>query len=402
MQLKQYIIAVIVLLNSLTAYGLEVYEANALAPVIIGQQAIRFPTNYFSARQAFRSWGNNKKFKSGVISVPSSQDPDLTMDYIFFPSSEKSGKLVILTSGIHGAEAPAGHAIQELVFKEFISTNKFPKINYLFIHSINPFGFKYYRRVTENNIDLNRNFATPEEFATSNSDYEKLKKVLEPKGEANTSWVTRWGFYAQAAFYNIRYGKKTFLQALRGQYKEPQGVFYGGTSVEPQIQVLQNTIREIAAPFEHIYHIDLHTGFGEKGKLHLFGSDELQPKDAQWVRDFFSGYEVDTGHDQDFYSTYGDFSDWMWRTFEKKKVISMTFEFGTKNSQTLRGGLDSLWTTVTENQGHQNKYVSIADQKRTRNFYENLFNPASPAWQQQVLEQGHQTLLTTFERFEKL
>jgi hypothetical protein len=39
---------------------------------------------------------------------------------------------------------------------------KLPTI--VFVHALNPFGFKHHRRVNEDNVDLNRNFLTAEEW----------------------------------------------------------------------------------------------------------------------------------------------------------------------------------------------------------------------------------------------
>jgi hypothetical protein len=39
-----------------------------------------------------------------------------------------------------------------------------PDVTLVFIHAVNPYGFHHDRRVNEDNIDINRNFLTPEEF----------------------------------------------------------------------------------------------------------------------------------------------------------------------------------------------------------------------------------------------
>jgi len=66
---------------------------------------------------------------------------------------------------------PTGSAIQNaalqyLAHSGLYSTNSsragLPTI--VFVHSLNPFGFKHNRRVNEDNVDLNRNFLTDEEW----------------------------------------------------------------------------------------------------------------------------------------------------------------------------------------------------------------------------------------------
>lgn len=387
---------------SVRSQALEIYSAISTEPITLRVSTLRFPKSYSFARDQFRSWGQEYSHsQSGNIKVESHTDNDLTIDYTLFPGTNSNSKLVIITSGIHGAEAPTGHTVQELVFREFIQTNKFKDLCFLFVHSLNPYGYKYFRRTTENNIDLNRNFATVEEFKSNNESYEHLKHLLQPTIPAQSSWISRLFFYSKAIYYNLRFGKNIFLKSISGQYRESQGIFFGGAKVEPQILQLQEKIQEIAAPYSLIYHIDLHTGFGERGNLHLFGSDGLDPESKKRMLDFFKGFQIDTGKDKDFYSTSGDFSDWMWNTFKKQKIISMTFEFGTQDSQTLWGGLNSLWTTVTENQGNQFGFVSLEDQWRVKKNYEELFNPQSKQWQKQILEQSYNIFAKTLDRFEK-
>ena len=88
------------------------------------------------------------------IPVHCETDPDLTIDFCYIPAQVSLDSLLILSSGIHGIEGFAGSAIQLMVMEEILSPDHLEKTGILFIHGLNPYGFKYLRRVTENNVDV--------------------------------------------------------------------------------------------------------------------------------------------------------------------------------------------------------------------------------------------------------
>jgi hypothetical protein len=369
--------------------------------------SIQFPPDYVSARERFRAKAAKlktlfPKAELGSYKVPSRIDKDLSTDFLFIPAPH-SKKLVIVTSGIHGAEAMTGHTLQMWLFEKLLKSGKAPNYNLLVIHALNPYGFKYFRRTNENNVDLNRNFATKEDFKSSNKEYEKLQYLLEPQYIATGYSLTRIGFYAKVAAVNLYRGHKFILGSLRGQYQFPKGIFYGGTELQPETKFVQKLIQRFADEASDIYHVDIHTGFGAKGKLHYFGSERLavspNAKDMQKV---FKDRPIETSKDEDFYATNGDFGDWLFTAYPKKRVLPMTFEFGTMDSHTLSGGLKSLWTTVLENQGFHLGFLSTEDQKISRTDFEALFNPQSQTWQNQVLEGGTAALTDSLKNFETL
>jgi len=89
--------------------------------------------------------------------IESKIDTNLIMDICYIPPQQDTGRLLIITSGLHGIEGYTGSAIQQMFMKELITEEEVLDEGILLIHSINPFGFKYMRKTTENNIDLNRN-----------------------------------------------------------------------------------------------------------------------------------------------------------------------------------------------------------------------------------------------------
>jgi hypothetical protein len=372
-----------------------------------GEATLLFPKTYDLARAAFREGCaplvTDRKAILGAYKVPSRMpNQDLTIDHIFIPAKEKSDKLVVVTSGIHGAEAYAGHAMQMSLIKDIIDHPENYPFNILILHGLNPFGFKYFRRANENNIDLNRNFASPEQFKAENKSYKKLRRLFNPKGPANATWISQGQFYLSALWSSMIRGRKTILNALSGQYQDSTGPFYGGNVPQTETIFAQFIIKKYGAFASKIYHIDLHTGFGEKNRLNLIAPAEAVKTQSGYYLKIFDGFHVNTGDDKDFYPTTGDITDWTRTSFPDKVVIAVTFEMGTMDSQTTMGGVRSLWTTVVENQAHNYGYTSKQSAIIGRENYEELFFPQDRQWQDAATSQAKDVFEKTLARFKAI
>ena len=74
-------------------------------------------------------------------------------------------KVMLHISGTHGPEGFAGSAIQAAILDQLAAkplSKDDPTV--VFVHALNPYGFANNRRVNEDNVDLNRNYLTDEEF----------------------------------------------------------------------------------------------------------------------------------------------------------------------------------------------------------------------------------------------
>jgi hypothetical protein len=322
-----------------------------------------------------------------------------SLEALYLPPTTDKHRLLILSSGIHGAEAFAGSALQRAFLQKWSSQKD--STGLLIIHILNPHGFSNFRRTNSQNVDLNRNFFS--EPLPTNSAYQKMQWLLEPKAPASTSLLSKWRFFVGVSWFYITHGKKAILNTLSGQSHSPQGLYFSGTENQPETLIVQNWILQIAQDFSTVLHIDLHTGFGERSKLHFYGSEEFRkPEQLQSLQKIFPKAEINTANDADFYPTHGDFIDWTWKALPNKTVIPMVFEFGTKDSQTLLGGMESLWISVIENQGFHFGYETEADKQNTLRLFESLFKPQDEDWQKAVLLQGEEALSEALRNLEKL
>jgi hypothetical protein len=69
-------------------------------------------------------------------------------------------RLLIVSSACHGVEGYCGSGVQvaALADAEWREKARAQGVAVLYIHALNPYGFSHIRRVTQENVDLNRNF----------------------------------------------------------------------------------------------------------------------------------------------------------------------------------------------------------------------------------------------------
>lgn len=297
---------------------------------------------------------------------------DLSFESLYLPpTSGKKEKLLILTSGIHGIEGYTGSALQRTFLANDFFGLKDPHLGILIIHGINPYGFKHYRRVTENNVDLNRNFDTSDDlFKNENEGYAQLKEFLNTRSSRPT-------FYLSAVRFIHKYGIEVMRRAiLKGQYQFSDGIFFGGKTFEPQVPLIKDIVTGRGEGYEKVLLVDLHTGYGEKGKLHLFG-DRSPFIDQKFMDEVFQNLTVEYGQEKDFYVVTGGFTVFMAKLFhQKSKFAGILFEFGTIDSHKTIGSMDSLYRMVNEE----------------KESFKEMFYPDSPEWRSKVMEQFRSSL----------
>lgn len=177
--------------------------------------------------------------------------------------SRDAERVLVLISATHGVEGFAGSAAQIDWLARAEAARVPNNLSVLLIHAINPYGFAWLRRVTHENVDLNRNwidFAAP---PPRNTDYDLLAEVICPKdwhGEERKQAELRLQDFA------VAHGRARWQQALSGgQFHHPSGIFYGGNaptwSRRTQSMIFTEYLRKAA----YVGIIDVHTGLGPWG-----------------------------------------------------------------------------------------------------------------------------------------
>lgn len=333
--------------------------------------------------------------ETGAIAVPTQRaDEKLSIDYVYRPAAGNAKHLVVISSGVHGVEGFAGSAVQDLFFKKTLKKiNEGPEADstgLLIIHAVNPWGFKYLRRVNENNVDMNRNFDVDEKlFKTENAGYRKLNSILNPKTPAGRGILSYASFYWSVARLLLSEPIATLREAtLKGQYEYPRGVYFGGKQFNAQKKELESVLTKYAAPYDRVLVLDLHTGYGNRGQLHLFGSTITDPKINEDLKATFAGYPIDEPTGEDFYETSGDFLSYEMNLLagQKKRVVPMTLEYGTIGNLGYRGQIESLRRMIAENQLHWYGATDKNTEKKIRAEMLDLYLPADRKWRNQIMD----------------
>ena len=188
----------------------------------------------------------------------------------------KAPKLLLLTSGVHGVEGYCGSGAQTALLRDptWMGRANASDTAVLYLHALNPYGFSHIRRVTQENVDLNRNFQDFSRPLPSNPAYCKLHPWLLPP-----TWPPTWGNRIAILGLIATQGLRRLQTAISGgQYERPDGMFFGGTEPTWSQKTLRQLLREHTADVRQLAWIDLHTGLGQPGhceRIFMGGVDDV-------------------------------------------------------------------------------------------------------------------------------
>jgi len=223
-----------------------------------------FPDSYAAGRDRFRALAGAAGGALHAVPHPKRgpDGGDLSVDAAWFGPPEPARALLVV-SATHGVEGHCGSGCQA----GWIAgggPGRLPRdTGALVIHAINPHGFAWTRRVTEDNVDLNRNFVDFTQPLPANPAYDDIATALHPK---------EWTAAAQAASqdalnaYAKVHGDFALQGAIqRGQHRHANGLFYGGTAPTWSRRTFLDLANRFLGRCRAVGFIDLHTGLGPYG-----------------------------------------------------------------------------------------------------------------------------------------
>ncbi len=234
--------------------------------------------------------------------------------------------VIVVVCATHGVEGYCGSALQTH-WLTYCASDLPADVRLLMVHGLNPYGFSWVRRVNEDNVDLNRNFVDWHVPAPENYDYTTVHDLVVP---------ATWDEQAQADSTSALFGFVNEwgldrLQAVLsgGQYRHPDGVFYGGTAPVWSHRWLRHWAAEALSDASEVRIIDLHTGLGPWGVGELIVSPA--PGDAEFVRAAAVWGDVRSMHGGDSVSAVldGDWSNVAHQFAPQATVIAVSIEYGT-------------------------------------------------------------------------
>ncbi|MBN1531163.1 MAG: DUF2817 domain-containing protein [Spirochaetes bacterium] len=369
-----------------------------------------FQESYGQCRAAFLARADELKRRYPAAEIrsyplPAAKDSGLFIDSLYIPAGRHRDRLLVVLTGVHGVEGFAGSAVAQLVMKEMVPKWDLDRMGVLILHAINPWGFKNHRRVTERNVDLNRNFGLDRSvFETKNEGYASLQALLDPEGKADPGSLANRFFPLKAVYYIVKYSMKTLREAvLRGQYRFERGIYFGGRDFEPQKEIIDRVVLGTSDRYRSVFVMEVHTGYGERGTMHLFPDPVKSKRTRAAMERIFRGYHVDWGDTGDFYTTTGDLIGYLEDAISPKRLfIPMFFEFGTMDSQTTLGSIRSIQNVILENQGVQRGYESDEAREEVGRRFLEAYYPPSPEWRSRVLRQVREQFPVFVERYASL
>jgi hypothetical protein len=231
---------------------------------VSGDAARSFAQSYAEARTKFRAAAERAglDIEEHVHPMLGRDGETLAMDVVRDGPADAAAVLIV-TSGCHGAEGFCGSGVQVALLGDaaWRATAAAAGVAVLYVHALNPYGFSWLRRVTHENVDLNRNFRDFHAEPPRNEAYDELSALLVPptwpQSEAVTAALDRWVAV---------HGERALQQAISGgQYHHPQGLFYGGADPTWSHVTVRHILRDHGRHCTRLAWIDLHTGLGPSG-----------------------------------------------------------------------------------------------------------------------------------------
>ncbi|MBM4204298.1 MAG: DUF2817 domain-containing protein [Gammaproteobacteria bacterium] len=186
----------------------------------------------------------------------------LTTDLAWFGPASAERVLVVI-SGTHGVEGYCGPGVQSDWLQRGEASRVPSGIAVLLIHAINPYGFAWNRRVTEDNVDLNRNWVDFDQPLPANPAYATLHTSL-----CQTHWsedALQRTAAEQMAFIAANGMPPSQAAVSGGQYTHADGLFYGGLAPTWSRLTQTRILRERLGGAGQVAVIDIHTGLGMWG-----------------------------------------------------------------------------------------------------------------------------------------
>jgi hypothetical protein len=293
--------------------------------------------------------------------------------------------MLVLISSTHGVEGHCGSGAQ-IAWLRTGGPAKLPKdTGALVMHAVNPYGFAWTRRVTEDNVDLNRNFVDHDKAYPKNEGYAALAHALLPQ-----SWDDKGLADSQRVLdaFTQQNGAFALQGAISGgQYSHPDGIFYGGNRPGWSNRTIRAVAREELCNARQVAVIDFHTGLGPFGHGELICTVPPTAKSFErakaWYGDEMTSPETGTSTSA---VVVGVMSDCFAQELPDAAVTSIAIEYGTYSVPEV------LNAVRADNWLHQRGDLASDLAHRIKADIKERFFPAGDKWREMVWTRADQTI----------
>lgn len=289
---------------------------------------------------------------------------------------------LVVVCGTHGIEGYSGSGAQVAWLQSAASRALPRETAVVLLHAINPWGFAHRQRVTEENVDLNRNFIDHAAGHPANPGYAQLHPQLVPEEWTEQSVA---GIFTALDVYRAQVGEQAFSDAYNGgQYEFADGVFYGGQREQWSNRAFHSALSAHVAGAEAAALIDLHTGIGNWCD-HVFLGFHAQGSPA-WERARHWWGERAVNRQGSTHKALAVYQGLLVNAFiaalPDVETTATVIEFGTRSRQDMQKATLSLaWLRK-----HGHRYPEVA--ARVQADYVEAFYPSDPAWRAAVVAQS--------------
>ena len=223
-----------------------------------------FSASYAQARVKFleAAASAGTQIESHRHPLPGRDGEVLALD-VALDGDAQSERLLIVSSACHGVEGFCGSGVQVFALHDadWRQQAREAGVTVLYLHALNPYGFSHLRRVTQEGVDLNRNFQDFSRPLPVNAAYRRVQPLLLPP-----VWPPDAANRAAVQDFIDREGVAAWQAAISGgQHEFPKGLFYGGLAPTWSHQMLRGVLARHAGHARRVAWIDLHTGLGPNG-----------------------------------------------------------------------------------------------------------------------------------------
>ncbi len=341
-----------------------------------------FATTYREARAKFLQAcaGLGLAVQSHPHPLPGREGEALAMDVARIGGADAE-RLLLVSSACHGVEGYCGSGVQLAMLNDASWLGELASSGtaLLLVHGLNPHGFSWLRRVTHEGVDLNRNWHDFGAPLPPNPGYDELSDSLLP-----AAWPPTPANEARLAAWAQQHGERALQAAItQGQYRHPQGLFFGGTAPTWSQQTLRQVLREHARRCRQLAWIDVHTGLGPSGHGEkIYAGDNDAATIARAKR--WWGADVTTTFDGSSTSAplTGLMHNVVGQECAQAQYTGIALEYGTQPQPMVIGALRAdHWLAM-----HPEAPADQANAIRQQMF--EAFFTDTPAWKQAIVDQG--------------
>lgn len=299
-------------------------------------------------------------------------------------------RLLVVSSGCHGVEGFGGSGVQVALLGHagLRAAAQAAGVALLHLHALNPHGFSWWRRVTEEGVDLNRNFLDFSRPLPADAAYAPLADLLLP-----SDWPPAAGNEAQLFTQVATLGERAFQQAISGgQYSHPEGLFFGGHAPTWSHRTLREVLHRHGRACRHLAWIDLHTGLGPFGRGEKILACHEDPETRARARCWW-GDDVTSTYEGSSCSAVLSGQAWQAAYDEcpQARYTGITLEFGTVPV------LEVLQALRADHWLHRHPQAAAAQRAAIRRRMRDVFYPDTDDWKAAVATQGIQATLQAIE-----